>query len=619
MPVARWPSARWRIPQWLLGIGDALELTRATRAGEPGIRGLSEALSGLAASFGRAPSTPVAIAGRLNALAWHAENIADCVRRRDAIDGDDDDEAVAWAAATCATIRSHQHDLDLLMPWANLIAVAAPGSPDLSDPALSALFEVTPAIADLPDLCETAISLLMSHPARPERDALIEAFGRSARAAAAFEARLSAVGTLARALFDAMGFGFLFDAERQLLSIGYRVADGSLDPSCYDLLASEARLASFIAIARGDVPTRHWFRLGRALAPAGFDSALISWSGSMFEYLMPSLIMRAPAGSLLEQTSRQAVRQQMKYGAMRGVPWGISESAYYARDIELTYQYSSFGVPDLALKRGLGDSTVVAPYATALATMVDAAAAARNFEHLADLGGRGRYGWYEALDFTAARLPEGAKYAVVRCYMAHHQGMSIIAIADALLNGAMRRRFHAEPIIQATELLLQERMPRDVALAEPKTEGAAEAADGGEFLSSTQRRFYSPHAATPRTHLLSNGNYAVMITAAGSGYSRWRDLAVTRWHEDVASDRWGSYVFLRDVRSGAIWSAGYQPSGAEPDRYAVAFSEGRAEIIRHDGALTTVLEVAVFRRRRRRGLTRVSRSPIWAARAGTSS
>jgi cyclic beta-1,2-glucan synthetase len=583
-------------PQWLVGIGDALELTRTPLADRTRDHGLSAALDDLAASLGQAPTTPVAIAGRLNVLVRHAESIAE-IARHCADDPDDARdhcaESIAWAEAAVATIRSHQRDLDGLMPWANLIAVAEPGSAALADPVLAALLGVTPAIADLPDLCEAAISLLMAHPAEPARDALIDGFERSAQAASAFEGRLIAVSALARALFDAMSFEFLFDAERQLLSIGYRVADGGLDANYYDLLASEARLASFIAIARGDVPTRHWFRLGRALAPIGFDSALISWSGSMFEYLMPSLVMRAPAGSLLEQTSRQAVRQQMKYGATRGVPWGASESAYNARDIELTYQYSSFGIPDLALKRGLGDSTVIAPYATALATMVDAAAAARNFERLAELGGRGRYGWYEALDYTKSRLPDGAQFVVVRAYMAHHQGMSIIAIADALLNGAMRRRFHAEPIVQATELLLQERMPRDVSLAEPKTEATAELADDGEALSSTQRRFYSPHAPTPRTHLLSNGSYAVMITAAGSGYSRWRDLAVTRWHEDVASDRWGSYVFLRDVRSGAIWSAGYQPSGAEPDRYEVAFSEGRAEIIRHDGTLTTVLEVAV--------------------------
>ncbi len=169
-----------------------------------------------------------------------------------------------------------------------------------------------------------------------------------------------------------MEFGFLLDPARQLLSIGYQVADGSLDPSCYDLLASEARLASFVAIAKGDVPARHWFRLGRALTPVDRGSALISWSGSMFEYLMPSLVMRAPAGSLLEQTSRLVVRRQIKYGAELGVPWGVSESAYNVRDLELTYQYSNFGVPGLGLKRGLSEDAVIAPYATALAAMVDA-------------------------------------------------------------------------------------------------------------------------------------------------------------------------------------------------------------------------------------------------------
>src|SRR6185369_6318211 len=220
---------------------------------------------------------------------------------------------------------------------------------------------------------------------------------------------------------------------------------------------SEARLASFVAIAKGDVPVRHWFRLGRALTPVGNGSALISWSGSMFEYLMPSLVMRAPAGSLLEQTSRLVVHRQIGYGAERGVPWGVSESAYGARDLELTYQYSNFGVPGLGLKRGLRADIVVAPYATALAAMVDSDAAAQNFARLAGVGGCGSYGFYEALDYTPTRVPAGESMAVVRAYMAHHQGMTITAIADALHDGAMRARFHAEPIIRATELLLQER------------------------------------------------------------------------------------------------------------------------------------------------------------------
>ena len=258
---------------------------------------------------------------------------------------------------------------------------------------------------------------------------------QSPDAATALTARLASLEATARTMALAMGYGFLLDPDRKLLSIGYRVPESALDQSCYDLLASEARLASFIAIAKGDVPARHWFHLGRAVTPIAHRAALISWSGSMFEYLMPSLVMRAPAESLLEQTSRLIVRRQIAYGSILGLPWGVSESAYNTRDLEFTYQYSNFGVPGLGLKRGLGENAVVAPYATALATMVDPQAAARNFERLAGLGALGRYGFYEALDYTPSRLPEDARVAIVRAFMAHHQGMTIVAIADALLDG----------------------------------------------------------------------------------------------------------------------------------------------------------------------------------------
>ena len=407
------------------------------------------------------------------------------------------------------------------------------------------------------------------------------------------EARLMHLEETARAMALAMEFGFLLDQERQLLSIGYSVSEGTPDPSCYDLLASEARLASFIAIAKGDAPTRHWFRLGRAATPVAHGAALISWSGSMFEYLMPSLVMLAPRDSLIEETSRLIVRRQIDYGARLGLPWGISESAYNVRDLDLTYQYSSFGVPDLGLKRGLSDNTVVAPYATGLATMVDPHAAARNFVRLACAGARGRYGFYEALDFTPSRLPERKSVAIVGAFMAHHQGMTIVAIADALLDGAIRQRFHAEPMVQATELLLQERIPRDVAILPRRAAAASPIARTEGFEPPGGRRFTSADAATPATHLLSNGRYAVMLTAAGSGYSRWRDLAVTRWREDATCDDWGSYVFLRDAQSGDVWSPGYQPSGVKPDDYRVTFNEERAEFVRRDGTLTTTLEVLV--------------------------
>ncbi len=423
--------------------------------------------------------------------------------------------------------------------------------------------------------------------------AVVDSHGRDLDMPDTLVRRLTSLARRARAMVEAMEFGFLFDPRRQLLALGYRVTDGSLDSGRYDLLASEARLASFVAIAKGDVPVAHWFRLGRALTPVEQDSVLVSWSGSMFEYLMPGLVMRAPAGSLLEQTARLAVARQITYGAERGVPWGVSESGYNVRNVEMTYQYSNFGVPGLGLRRGLSEDVVIAPYATGLAAMIDPTAAVRNFRRLAAAGAAGAYGFYEALDYTAARRPEGAEVAVVHAYMAHHQGMLLVAIANALHDGAMRARFHAEPIVRATELLLQERTPRDVAVARPRAEEVQAVGDVRELLPPVERRFTSPHSAMPRTQLLSNGRYAVMLTAAGSGGSRWRDLAITRWREDATRDAWGTYVFLRDVATGESWSAGYQPRGGEPDSYEVTFSEDRVEIVRRDGAIGTTLQVIV--------------------------
>ena len=656
-------------PECLDGIEDAVQLTRESlraladdrRIQTVTRKQLEEALDALAAALRSAPATSAGsaagIAGRLAELARQADAITDMARtlaaeRGNSASADVSADVLSCAEAVCASIQSHERDIERLMPWARLVAAqsvdvvrdspsrrrqesfetlrssgggssgrtvlssisentsARPEevpsfrdrlegpSRDLGE-ALAPFFDSVPTLADLPDHCEAAIGTLARQRAElgaqtdGEADALVDALERSAHAARSLERRLASLAALAAKMFDAMDFAFLFDPGRQLLSIGYRVAEGSLDPSCYDLLASEARLASFVAIAKGDVPAQHWFRLGRSLTPVDRGSALISWSGSMFEYLMPSLVMRAPGGSLLEQTSRLIVRRQMKYGAELGVPWGVSESAYNARDLQLTYQYSNFGVPGLGLKRGLSEDAVVAPYATALAAMVDSQAAAQNFSRLAAAGGRGRYGWYEALDYTPARIPEGEPVAIVRAYMAHHQGMTLVAIANALHDGAMRARFHAAPIVQATELLLQERTPRDVLVARPRAEEVTAAANVRELIPPMQRRFHSAHDPIPRTHLLSNGRYAVMITGAGSGYSRWRDLAVTRWQEDVTCDAWGTYVFLRDVHSGEAWSAGYQPSGVEPDSYEVAFSEYRAEIVRSDGTITTTLEVAV--------------------------
>lgn len=405
--------------------------------------------------------------------------------------------------------------------------------------------------------------------------------------------RLTVIAAAAREMALAMDFAFLLDPERKLLSIGYSVAGSSLDPSCYDLLASEARLASLFAIAKGDVETQHWFRLGRTSTPLGDGAALISWSGSMFEYLMPSLVMRAPAGSLLERTNTLVVERQRRYGQGLGTPWGVSESAYNARDMEFTYQYSNFGVPGLGLKRGLAENVVIAPYATGLAAMVDPRRALRNYTRLAEMGARGRYGFYEALDFTRSRLPENRSVEIVRSFMAHHQGMTIVAIANTLHDAGMRTRFHREPMIQASELLLQERMPRGVAVAHPRAEEVRVSATETRAEVETVRRIRVSAGDRPDTHLLSNGRYAVMLTSAGGGYSRWRDMYITRWREDVTCDDWGSFVFIRDVQSGRQWSTGARPAGQGGEENAVVFGEDYAEFTHRDGALTTTMDVLV--------------------------
>ncbi|WP_461604062.1 GH36-type glycosyl hydrolase domain-containing protein [Aeromonas rivipollensis] len=405
--------------------------------------------------------------------------------------------------------------------------------------------------------------------------------------------RLHALAAQARALAMGMDFGFLLNEERRLLSIGYSLSDNRLDGSCYDLLASEARLASLFAIAKGDIVTSHWFRLGRAATPLGTGAALISWSGSMFEYLMPALVMRAPVGSQLEQTSRLIVDAQIRYGHALGIPWGISESAYNARDMEFTYQYSNFGIPQLALKRGLAEDRVVAPYATGLAAMINPGAALANFQRLAAMGGRGRYGFYEALDFTPSRLPDSQQVAIVQSFMAHHQGMTIVALANALHGGQMRARFHEDPMVQACDLLLQERIPQDMAIVRPHAAEIKASLTQGGFEVSSVRRLSSASLGAPVTHLLSNGRYCVMLTGAGAGYSRWRHIAITRWQEDATRDHWGSFLFLHDVQSGETWSPCAHPLGNSDPKGEVVFSEDRAQFVHHHDRLTTTLEVLV--------------------------
>jgi cyclic beta-1,2-glucan synthetase len=313
----------------------------------------------------------------------------------------------------------------------------------------------------------------------------------------------------------------------------------------------------------------------------------------MFEYLMPLLVMRQPPRSLLDLTCRLVVARQIRYGAERAVPWGVSESGHNLRDTELTYQYSDFGVPGLGLKRGLFEDVVVAPYATALAAMLEPRTALENFAVLEETGAHGAYGLYEALDYTPSKLPGNATVAVVRSYMAHHQGMTIVALGNVVHDGLTWNRFHNNPMVRASELLLHERTPRSVGVTRPRSEEVQVAPLVRDLVLPTLRRFESPHDITPRTHLLSNGRYTVMMTTAGSGFSRWNDLAVTRWREDTTRDCWGTFIFLRDTDTAEVWSAGFQPSGKETDHYSVVYSEDRAKIVQRDRYLAITFEIVV--------------------------
>ena len=496
-----------------------------------------------------------------------------------------------WAEAFQQQCRSALDDLQWLAPWLRM-----PAPPLGLDE-----FREAGEIPDLRGLLERSTNLLMQIEQRLEqpRNAPQQAWLLDFHAGMTFtqqraHERIAECHALAQqaASFGDMDYDFLYDHTRHLLAIGYNVDEFRRDSSFYDLLASEARLACFVAIAQGRLPQESWFALGRLRTSSGGEPILVSWSGSMFEYLMPQLVMPSYPGTLLAQTCEAAVAWQIAYGQRRGQPWGISESGYNAVDASLNYQYHAFGVPGLGLKRGLSEDLVVAPYASALALMVAPEAACVNLQKLADLGLDGPYGFYEAIDYTPSRLAPGQTGVVVRSFMAHHQGMSLLAIAQQLLGRPMQQRFQSDPQFQATLLLLQERIPKNTVFQNRP----ADATDGGGYGEAPEAPQQAPigaRTATPEVQLLSNGRYHVMLSNAGGGYSCWKDLAVTRWREDPSCDNWGSFLYLRDVASGEFWSATHQPTLRPADHYEALFARGRAEFRRRDAHYESHSEILV--------------------------
>ncbi|MEO8182825.1 MAG: glucoamylase family protein, partial [Deltaproteobacteria bacterium] len=505
-------------------------------------------------------------------------------------------ELIWWVGAFRAECQRANDELSWVAPWLALLPSIDLGEhPEL--PALRALLlglDRLPTLADTARFAETALREL-DHALRQGQNAwLTQLRAALVLAHERAQARIESLRELATRSLELSHpeFDFLYDPERHLLSIGYNATDHRLDASYYDLLASEARLASFIAIAQGKLPQEHWFSLGRLLTRTSGRMSLVSWSGSMFEYLMPLLIMPTHDRTILDDTYHGVVLRQIEYGRKREVPWGVSESGYNKTDASLNYQYHAFGVPGLGFRRGLADDLVITPHASALALMVDPERACTNLQRLAREGLLDAYGFYEAVDFTPARLPHGKDRGVVRSYMAHHQGMTFLSLVYLLCDRPMQRRFDANPEFRATALLLQERVPRVHSVYPHQAEVAGA---GGALLDaqSSIRVFTTADTPAPEVHLLSNGKYHVAITNSGAGYSRWRDLAVTRWHEDPTRDPWGSFCYVRDVTSGAFWSVAHQPSLVLAQNYEAIFSLGRAEFRRRDGDFETYVEVSV--------------------------
>jgi cyclic beta-1,2-glucan synthetase len=578
-------------PRFFESLQVTLEIVRDAATTAPGTVAsgqIARLQSHLAAVISLQPDTLTALQSCLDGL---AASVAELVAILTLIDANPDRDAVWWANALNAQCQDALEELLFLAPWT-------------VDGASQPAFEAVPGLDRIMTLRELAALESTLKPVLAARRTIagslsekrwLDGLGqRIILASQHASTRITAIRSvvLQCELLARMQYDFLYDKTRHLLAIGYNVGECRQDASYYDLLASEARFATFVAIAQGQLPQESWFALGRLLTIAGGEPILLSWSGSMFEYLMPLLVMPSFEQTLLDQTCKAAVAWQIQYGKKRSVPWGISECGYNAIDTHLNYQYRAFGVPGLGLKRGLAEDLVIAPYATAMALMVAPGEACLNLQRLTAEGYETRYGFYEAIDYTPLRLPRGHTNAVVRSFMAHHQGMSLLSLAHLLLDHPMQKRFSSDPSLQATLLLLQEQIPRATAFY-AHTTGISEHHLATTPQETPIRVITTPATPNPELQLLSNGRYHVMVTNAGGGYSRWKDLAVTRWQEDRTCDNWGTFCYIRDVASRAFWSTAYQPTLKPAKHFEAIFSEGRAEFRSLNQDYDTHTEIAV--------------------------
>lgn len=502
------------------------------------------------------------------------------------------DETLMWIELLGTQIRDIHHDLNTLAPWLSLHAPSDKFNAIASSvTSIPTLLDLTKVHNEFLEHIKSNYSPENTHEENQWLDGFTNAVVDSVKRA---RERMQIIEDLAVKCmeFSTVDYDFLYDAKQNLFSIGYNAEEHRKDNSFYDLLASEARLGIFVSIAQGKIPQESWFALGRQLTSSGSTPVLVSWSASMFEYLMPMLVMPSYDNTLLNQTHHTIVQKQIDYGKKRNVPWGISESGYNIVDSNLNYQYRAFGVPGLGLKRGLAEDLVISPYSTIMALMVKPDEAYDNLQVMASAGFESDYGFFEAIDYTSSRLPRGQENVIIRSFMAHHQGMGLLSLSYLLLDKPMQKRFEADVQVQSTLLLLQERIPRVSTFYSP---GAHVSNTTVKEVDSevSMRVINTPNTPIPEIQLLSNGRYNVMVTNAGGGYSRWKDISLTRWREDTTCDNWGTFCFIRDLENNTAWSTAYQPLQQQGDNYEAVFSQGRAEFRRKDHQLETHTEIVI--------------------------
>jgi cyclic beta-1,2-glucan synthetase len=505
------------------------------------------------------------------------------------LDGDPDTEIYRWKHLLTVQSEQVSQHLQIFTPW---FLLQSPSSafkeivlPDANDTWNELLKKTKEMQAELNASQKENNTSDENHWIEIMRSALTKSIQQAGELITASENLAKQCDALADMEWD-----FLYDKSNHLFSIGYNVHEHRIDASYYDLLASEIRLCIFVCIAQGKLTGDSWFALGRLLTSMDGHPILLSWSGSMFEYLMPLLVMPTYENTLIDQTYKAAVHCQITYGKRTGLPWGISESGYNTINTSSNYQYRAFGVPGLGLKRGLEEDTVIAPYATMMALMVAPEKAYENLVLLNKKGLQGRYGFYEAIDYTPSRLQRGKSSAIVYSFMSHHHGMSLLSLAYLLLDKPMQKLFEAEPQFKATLLLLQERIPKATSFFAHTTDIAEinYAASGQET-----RIINTPNTSVPEVQLLSNGKYHLMISNSGGGYSRWKDLAITRWQEDVTCDNRGNFCYIRDLEDDSYWSNTFQPTLKKTEKYEVAYSQGRVDFYISQNKIDVHTEIVV--------------------------